>query len=212
MSTPEAVPSPRTPPLPPDPSRVRRRRAVVAAVVVALLSLVGGLAVWVQRDLNAVEAKEKDCCWHQGITPEWLSDRIGIRIPAGATDRRAGYRTGLRWDNGVLAFTLPDARARSYLARLVPGDERMVENVRPLEKYERPDTFARIGLPDPETIREGVLKSGFCPDGLDTVEGRHLRTCADVISHAYEPGSTRIYVRAKFEPGQSPLPSAAPSG
>ncbi|MGV9314744.1 hypothetical protein ACWDR0_21545 [Streptomyces sp. NPDC003691] len=209
MTNPEAGQGPRGVP---GAFRARRRAAVIAAVVVVLFALAGGLLLRTEGEPGASTGRESDCCWQEGITPEWLGTAIGIRIPDTATDRRAGYLVGPRWDNGILAFTLTDAEARAFLGRLVPGGERMVENTRPLKKYERPDSFARLGLADPETIRAGVLKSGFCPDGLDTVEGRHLRTCAGVISHAYTPGSTRIHVRAKFEPGLSPLPTAASHG
>lgn len=187
------------------PAKVSRRRKILTVVGVALLLGVG-LFLWrAERDLDAQMKQESECCWKSSATPDWVSKEIGVRIPAGATDRRAGYRIGERWDEAILTFSLSDSEARAYVARLMPEGRQMVPKLNP-RKYDLPDSFERLGLTDPEAL-EGVLKSSFCPDnGIDTVEGKRLRTCARFFTYAHAPDKTRIYVRAHFEPGISPPP------
>ncbi|MEU3601517.1 hypothetical protein ABZ714_22765 [Streptomyces sp. NPDC006798] len=188
----------------------RTLRALLIASLFCLgtaLGIIGLLFWWGDQVTDNSDTSGPACCWHKPTTPEWLSGEIGVRVPEGATDLRAGYRVGERWDKGILAFTLPGAEAGAYLKRLVPDHLTMVANIAPPEKYGPSDTFEKLGLPDPETLKTGVQRIGLCPDGEGkTVEGKHLRTCADFFSHAYAPGKTRIYVRAHFEPGVSPLP------
>ncbi|MET8880715.1 hypothetical protein [Streptomyces rubiginosohelvolus] len=80
-------------------------------------------------------------------------------------------------------------------------------------------------LPEPETFTKGIRYGYVCPGsrgaaespepsgapdmpyGYDTSDGQ----CVRLYAHAYTPQRTRIYLRAHFEPGISPLPSAPSS-
>ncbi|MEU5160551.1 hypothetical protein AB0G74_13205 [Streptomyces sp. NPDC020875] len=198
---------PTEPTNPIDPA-IPRTLLIVSAWCLGVASAVVGLLFWwMDHALDEAAAEEQECCWQSAITPKWLSSKIVVRIPEGATDLRAGYRVGTRWDEGILAFSLPDAEARKYVARLVPPGHRILDNDAPLDAYTRPDTFDRIGLLDPETIRGSRSLTGGCRDDPpESVEAEHLQTCAEFFSYAFAPGLTRIYVRAHFEPGISPLP------
>ncbi|MGW6456390.1 hypothetical protein ACWF94_10755 [Streptomyces sp. NPDC055078] len=155
--------------------------------------------------------QEAACCWKRGATPDWMSEAMGIRIPERASDRRAGYKTGSRYDSGLLSFTLRSRDADRYTSQLVPEGTRMIANLHPEKKDYRPSAaFAHLKLPEPETLVAGLRQVDLCPDGLRTPEGRHLQYCVDLFVHAYKPGSTRIYARSTIEPGLTPPPATAP--
>ncbi|MDW6059943.1 hypothetical protein SAZ11_20485 [Streptomyces sp. FXJ1.4098] len=189
-----------------------RRRLLVAGVVVlaVVVSAVVAFAFVTEDTLSDQAEQDRKCCWKRGATPRWMSETMGLRIPAAAADGRAGYKTSSRYDIGILAFTLPSREADAYLSRLVPEDEEMVANLHPEQKgYEPMAPFAHLGLPEPETLVKGMRRIGFCPDGLTSPEGKRLRYCVDLFAHEFTPGSTRVYVRSTIEPGVTP---PAPTG
>ncbi|MFH8615284.1 hypothetical protein ACH4E8_09445 [Streptomyces sp. NPDC017979] len=188
--------------------RARRRRLPVVIALIALLCVGAALALVARGvdDASSEQAeREKNCCWAEGATPEWLSGQVGIRIPEGASDRRAGYKTGQRYDTGLLTFVLPRDDAEGYLGRLVREGTRMVGNIEPKGKDYRPAAaFGRLGLPEPETFAEGVRRTTLCPDELDSPEGRYLQRCVDLFAHDLGTGAVRVYVRSVIEPSVTP--------
>jgi hypothetical protein len=173
---------------------------------VAFLAVAGGIAAVALLGHHAVSetaAREKNCCWEKGVTPAKLSDRIGISIPEGATDRRAAVKSNSRYDTGILAFTLAEDTADGYLARMVPGDTKMIANVAPKpDAYKGDAPFTHLGLTEPETITSNLGKTSLCPEDTETPGGKHLRHCVDIYAHQFEPGSTRIYIRSSGGLGQ----------
>ncbi|MEU5714243.1 hypothetical protein AB0G71_00365 [Streptomyces sp. NPDC020403] len=137
---------------------VRRRRMPVAVVVLSVLLACGAATIGVvscvtERVSSDLLDKEMSCCWEDGATPAWMSDRMGIRIPGTASDLRAGYKVGERYDTGLLSFVLPTAEAETYTARLIPDGTEMIKNFHPEEKDYRPAAaFAHLGLTEPETL------------------------------------------------------------
>ncbi|MEU5610156.1 hypothetical protein AB0H03_15705 [Streptomyces sparsogenes] len=189
-----------------------RHRLLVAggAVLAAVAAAVAAFAFLGSDALSDRAEQDRKCCWKRGATPGWMSGTMGLRIPAGASDRRAGYKAGSRYDVGLLAFTLPSREADAYLSRLVPEDEEMVANLHPERKgYEPMAPFGHLGLPEPETLVKGARRIDLCPDGLTSPEGKRLRYCVDLFAHEFTPGSTRVYVRSTIEPGVTP---PAPDG
>ncbi|WP_239008670.1 hypothetical protein [Streptomyces sp. Tue 6075] len=189
---------------------VRRRRVPVAVVVVAVfLACVAtaiGVVSWVADDASSnLTDQEMRCCWEEGATPAWMSNQLGIRIPEGASDRRSGYKTGQRYDTGLLAFVLPSEDAERYTGRLIRSGTEMIGNLHPEEKGYRPAAaFGHLGLPEPETFVQGLRKASLCPDDLASPEGKYLQRCVDVFAHEFTPGTTRIYVRSTIEPSITP--------
>ncbi|MER5632012.1 hypothetical protein [Streptomyces nitrosporeus] len=188
-----------------------RRMPVAVAVVSALLACVAaaiGVVSCVADDVSSdLSDQEMTCCWEDGATPAWMSGQLGIRIPEAASDRRAGYKTGQRYDTGLLSFVLPSEEAEAYTGRLIAVGTEMIGNSRPKEKDYRPAAaFGHLGLPEPETFVQGLRKSSLCPDGLATPEGRYLQRCVDLFVHEFTPGTTRIYVRSTIEPPVTPPP------
>ncbi|WP_314616331.1 hypothetical protein [Streptomyces stackebrandtii] len=194
----------------PGGSRLRRRLLVAAAGVVAVVVVaVGAFYLLADKWLSDSVEKEKECCWEAGATPAWMSDQIGLRVPGNAADRRAGYKVGERYDTGLLSFTLPAIEAKTYLAPLTPKGARMIRNLEPEPANYRPAAgFAHLGLPEPETLFNGLLMGGFCPDNVDSPNAEHLAYCVKVFSHEYTPGMTRIYLRSTIEPGLTPPPGS----
>ncbi|MFJ8918856.1 hypothetical protein ACIREK_05225 [Streptomyces sp. NPDC102415] len=91
--------------------------------------------------------KEMTCCWECGAAPA----RMGVRIPATASDRRAGYKVGERYDTGLLSSLLPTAEADTYTGRLIQGDSELIKHCHPEEKDYRPAAvFGHLGLVEPE--------------------------------------------------------------
>ncbi|WP_328862148.1 hypothetical protein [Streptomyces sp. NBC_00306] len=167
------------------------------AVMVVMAAVVSGI-LFSGSDVSVGRAEKADaCCWREGVTPAALSELIGIRIPEPATDRRAGHKIGERDDTGVLAFTLPTDDADAYTSRLFRKGTQMVGNLHPQDQdFRPPGGFAHLGLPEPETLVEGLTQGSECPDELTTPEGRHLKTCIDLFAHELGAGVTRIYVKA----------------
>ncbi|MFC9751956.1 hypothetical protein [Streptomyces sp. NPDC056921] len=197
-----------------DEQTLRHRRVPVAVVVVLMLlacvattiGVVSCIADDVSSDLSD---QEMTCCWEDGATPAWMSGQMGIRIPEAASDRRAGYKVGQRYDTGLLSFVLPGDEAETYTGRLIRNDTKMIGNFHPEEKDYRPAAaFGHLGLPEPETFVEGLRKISLCPDELTTPEGKYLQRCVDLFTHEFEPGTTRIYVRSTIEPSVTPPPAS----
>ncbi|MFF2726979.1 hypothetical protein ACFVS9_03625 [Streptomyces sp. NPDC058008] len=192
---------------------VRRRRVPVAVVVLSVFlacvaATVGVVSCVAEKVSSDSSDKEMTCCWEEGATPAWMGTQMGIRIPDTASDRRAGYKTGERYDTGLLSFVLPAEEARTYTGRLVPDGTEMIANSRPEAKGYRPAAaFGHLGLPEPETFVRGLRKISLCPDGLTTPEGTHLQRCVDLFAHEFSPGTTRIYVRSTIEPSVTPPPA-----
>ncbi|MFJ6514744.1 hypothetical protein ACIQMO_14740 [Streptomyces sp. NPDC091406] len=193
---------------------VRRRCRVPVAAVVALgfLACVAatiGVVSWVADDVSSdLTDQEMTCCWEDGATPAWMSGQLGIRIPEGASDRRSGYKTGQRYDTGLLAFVLPSEDAERYTGRLIRSGTEMIGNAHPEEKGYRPAAaFGHLGLPEPETLVQGLRQTSLCPDDLASPEGKNLQRCVDLFTHEFTPGTTRIYVRSTIEPSVTPPPA-----
>ncbi|MFD9499315.1 hypothetical protein [Streptomyces sp. NPDC060035] len=189
-------------------------RLSVALGIVALVFCVGGGAVvgvlwWVaDRAESELSEQEMNCCWEDGATPVWMSGHMGIRIPEAASDRRAGYKVGQRYDTGLLSFVLPSREAETYTNRLVPDGTQLIPNSSPEKKDYRPAArFAHLGLVEPETLVQGLTRGGVCPDELTTPEGKYLQRCVDLFAHEFNPGTTRIYLRSIIEPSVTPPPT-----
>ncbi|WP_411081098.1 hypothetical protein [Streptomyces sp. cmx-18-6] len=195
------------PPKPPLPLPVAL--GIVALVLgLGAAAVVGGLWWTADRAESRLTDQEMNCCWEEGATPAWMSGQLGVRFPKDASDRRAGYKAGLRYDTGLLSFVLPSDRARAYTARLVPDGIRMLGNAHPEKEDYRPAAaFAHLGLPEPETITRDLRRTSLCPEGLDTPEGAHLQRCVDLFVHEFRPGTTRIFVRSTIEPSVTPPPA-----
>ncbi|MFF2023008.1 hypothetical protein ACFVW2_14575 [Streptomyces sp. NPDC058171] len=194
----------------------RQGRWIVAAVIGVFLACAGavfGAAVWIVDDVSSDLAdKEMTCCWEEGATPAWLSKQMGIRIPGSATDRRAGYKVGERYDSALLAFVMPSKAADAYTEQFVEEGTEMIGNHHPEEKDYRPAAaFGRLGLAEPETIVRGMRMTGLCRGDVDTPEGRQVQRCVDLFVHEFAPGTTRIYFRSTIEPSLTP-PPASPGG
>jgi hypothetical protein len=180
----------------------RDRLLIAGSVTVAItLAALPGILL-TGSDVPVSRTENTDaCCRRDGVTPESLSAEIGIRIPETASDRRAGRKSGDRADTGVLAFTLPVEEADVYTSRLVRDGTKMISNLHPeKESYRPPDGFAHLGLPEPETLVEGLRKISVCPENLDTPEGRRLRSCIDLFAHEYGHDNTRLYIKSTLGP------------
>ncbi|MER5891787.1 hypothetical protein [Streptomyces sp. NPDC001876] len=193
---------------------VRRRRMPVAVIVLSVLlacaaATIGVVSCVAEEVSSDSLDKEMTCCWEDGATPAWMSDRMGIRIPDTASDRRAGYKVGERFDTGLLSFVLPTDEAETYTGRLIEDGTRMIDNSHPKPKDYRPAAaFDHLGLPEPETFVKGLRKTSLCPDDLATPEGKYLQRCVDLFAHEFTPGTTRIYVRSTIEPSVTPPPAS----
>ncbi|MGY1435205.1 hypothetical protein [Streptomyces reniochalinae] len=149
--------------------------------------------------LSDAAEQEKKCCWRQGATPAWTSKKLGLRIPQEATDRRAGFKEGSRYDTALLVFTLPEDEAKAYVERMVPPDSELLSNTEPQEGgYPSTAPFSRLKLPEPEKLTKGMRKVYLVPGDTDSApESRRLRHSVHFYEHAFE--RTRIYIRAVIE-------------
>ncbi|CAL9524308.1 hypothetical protein SUDANB105_03879 [Streptomyces sp. enrichment culture] len=86
-----------------------------------------------------------------------------------------------------------------------------------------PHDFAHLGLPEPEKFSTGMRYGYVCPGATEASQDPGApaydasasdEQCVRLYAHDYAPDRTRIYLRAHYEPGISPLPetsSAPPS-
>lgn len=158
--------------------------------------------------------------WAEGITPEWMSEQMGLDIPATAQSPQAAYQVTSRFDTGLLTFTLTRSEAEAYLEKN-PPEGRWLEPTS-AQPDVKPHDFAHLGLPEPETFKDGMRYGDVCPGSAEATEEPDLsdadapyfydtdKKCVSLYAHEYTPQRTRIYLRARFEPGISPLP-ATPS-
>ncbi|MER7717014.1 hypothetical protein ABTX99_08675 [Streptomyces flaveolus] len=200
----------------------RRLRWLVAGVTAGVLVLSGAVAAagWL-LDGAGDRATEQaaDVRWAEGITPKWMSEQMGLGIPATARSPQAAYQVTSRFDTGLLSFTLTRPEANSYLAEH-PPEGKWLEPTSAQADVASHD-FAHFGLPEPETFEDGMRYGDVCPGSAETAGesggsdvsdayGLSDKRCVSLYAHDYAPGRTRIYLRAHFEPGISPLP-ATPS-
>ncbi|MEU3602773.1 hypothetical protein ABZ714_29310 [Streptomyces sp. NPDC006798] len=188
----------------------RGPRLVVFAVLGALALLgVVAAAVWLLADADGDGGGDRgpgpaaDARWAEGVTPQWLSGRMDIGIPVGAESPRAAYETTSRVDTGFLTFTLPKAAAETYLKENPPEGTWLEPTAA------QPDTpahgFARLGLPEPETLKDGTRYGYVCPGNASpNPYDISDRRCVRLHAHAYAPDRTRIYLHAYFPSGTGP--------
>ena len=192
-----------------------RRRMPVTVIVLSVLlacaaATIGVVSCVTEKVSSDLLDKEMTCCWEDGATPAWMSDQMGIRIPATASDRRASYKVGERYDTGLLSFVLPADDAETYTGRLIEDGTEMIKNFHPEKKDYRPAAaFGHLGLVEPETLVQGLRRISLCPDDLATPEGQYLQRCVDLFAHEFTPGTTRIYIRSTIEPSVTPPPAPA---
>ncbi|MFI1285249.1 hypothetical protein ACH4U5_31610 [Streptomyces sp. NPDC020858] len=188
-----------------------RRVLIGAGVTAGLLGvayaalLLLGVKMW-----DDLVQREQSCCWAVGATPEWMSGVMGLPVPPAATDRRAAFKSGSAYDTGLLVFTVTDAEAQRYLEALNKSGAVAVDNIHPQEPHPASNRFARLGLPEPETVGENMRLSGLCPGDVTTPEGKDVHYCTKVFAHAFQPGSTRLFLRATIEGAVTPAPTMGP--
>ncbi|MET8766828.1 hypothetical protein [Streptomyces sp. NPDC004658] len=187
----------------------------VTGAVVAAGSLLGGGA-------DRAADRGADTRWAEGITPEWMSEHMGLDVPATARSAQAAYKVTSRFDTGLLTFTLTRSEAEAYLAKHHPSGTWLTPTA--AQPDTPPSDFTHFGLPEPETFKDGTRYGDVCPGTDDEPAGTPgaLTTdpydtpdadCTSLYAHEYAPNRTRIYLRTHFEPGISPLPtpSSAPT-
>ncbi|MET8693694.1 hypothetical protein ABZV65_14300 [Streptomyces bauhiniae] len=171
------------------------RSALLTALAVLTLTIpLSAAALWATTD--APETQATDAHWAKGITPEWMSTHMALELPDSAHSARAAYETTSRFDTGLLTFTLTRAEAKKFLAKYPPNGKWLTPP--PSQPTAPPHDFAHLGLPEPETLTTGMHYGDVCPDASGQ--------CVNLYAHDYTPTRTRIYVRAHYEPGISPLP------
>lgn len=211
-----------------------RRWWLIAGVTVGVLALSGAVTAvgWLLADQGGDSADDRmaeqaaDARWAEGISSEWMSEQMGLDVPVTARSPQAAYEVTSRFDTGLLTFTLTRSEAETYLEEHPPEGKWLEPSSAQADVA--PHDFAHLGLPEPETFKDGMRYGYVCPgaakatedpgasgtpdnpfgmsDAYDTSDER----CVRLYAHEYAPQRTRIYLRAHFEPGISPLP-ATPS-
>ncbi|MEZ3181600.1 hypothetical protein KYY02_23790 [Streptomyces pimonensis] len=201
-----------------------RRPWLVAGVAAGVLVLSGAVAAsgWLlggPDDAGSGDRLEKaaaDARWAEGITPEWMSERMGLGIPATARSPQAAYEVTSRFDTGLLTFTLTRSEAEAYLEEHPP--EGMWLEPTSAQAGVAPHHFAHFGLPEPETFEDGMRYGHVCPGSAEATKAPDVsgvynsssELCVSLYAHEYTPKRTRIYLRDHFDPGIGPLPTPPP--
>ncbi|MFJ8731641.1 hypothetical protein [Streptomyces bauhiniae] len=169
------------------------RSALITTLAVATLTIpLSAAALWAMSDRP--ENQATNAHWAKGTTPEWMSAHMGLRLPDSAHSAKAAYETTSRFDTGLLTFTLTRAEAKQYLKRHPPEGKWLTPG--PSQPTPAAHDFTHLNVPEPETLRTGTRYGDICPTDQ----------CVSLWAHDYAPTRTRIYLRAHYEPGISPLP------
>ncbi len=209
-----------------------RRRWLAVGVAIGVLALASAVitAGWLlDRAADRAVEQAAEARWAEGVTPEWMSEQMGLDLPDTAQSPQAAYQVTSRFDTGLLTFTLTRSEAESYLKEHPPEGNKWLEPQPHSGKASvAPHDFAHLGLPEPETLKDGVRYGDVCPRaakstgnpgvsktpdsqyGVSDPYGMSDERCVEVYVHEFSPQRTRFYIRAHFEPGISPLP-ATPS-
>ncbi|MFI2373542.1 hypothetical protein ACH5AO_00455 [Streptomyces sp. NPDC018964] len=198
-----------------------RRPWLVAGVAAGVLVLSGAVvtAGWLLSAPDGTGPGDRlgeeaaDVRWAEGITPEWMSEQLDLDIPATARSPQAAYKVTSRFDTGILTFTLTRSEAEAYLKQHSP-EKKWLEPTS-AQTDAAPHDFAHFGLPEPETLKDGMRYGYVCPGSSEATEEQEIsdmyglsdKHCVSVYVHDYTPQRTRIYIRDRFEPGISPLPT-----
>ncbi|MFF9298671.1 hypothetical protein [Streptomyces sp. NPDC014764] len=153
-----------------------------------------------------------DARWVEGVTPEWMSEQMRLDIPVTARSPLAAYEVTSRFDTGLLTFTLTRAEAEAYLKEHPPEGDWL--EPASAQTDVTPHDFAHLGLPEPESLKEGMRYGFVCPGVAEAAVDPHApgvdtsdESCVGLYAHEYTPARTRIYLRDHYEPGISPLPT-----
>ncbi|KOV98408.1 hypothetical protein ADK65_22165 [Streptomyces sp. NRRL B-1140] len=211
-----------------------RRLWLIAGVTAGVLALSGAVTTgaWLLADRGGdgpddrVAEQAADARWAEGISSEWMSEQMGLDVPVTARSPQAAYEVTSRFDTGLLTFTLTRSEAETYLKEHPPEGKWLEPSSTQADVT--PHDFAHLGLPEPETFKDGMRYGYVCPDAAKATEDPGTsgtpdnpygtsdaydtsdKRCVRLYAHEYSPKRTRIYLRAHFEPGISPLP-ATPS-
>ncbi|GAA3239661.1 hypothetical protein [Streptomyces lavendulae] len=183
-------------------NRSWHRRLAIGAWVFTGLCVLGvlGLVLWSMYELTHPTEEQKNCCWEQNVTPEWMARTMGFQVPETATDRRAGLNSNVQYDVALLTFTVTTAEADRFLKPLQREGTQLVRNTHPEEPgYTRSDGFSHLGLPEPETFVDGMRIGGLCHGDTKTPEGQAVQFCTKIYAHEFQPGTTRIYLWASSD-------------
>ncbi|UNZ19702.1 hypothetical protein [Streptomyces sp. 891-h] len=189
-------------------SRTSRLALIIGtAVVSGVAALVVAMSLLADATESDLSEQEKKCCWKKGVTAASLSRELGVRLPDEASDRRAAFKIGSRYDTALLSFTLPTGEAKKYVATMKPSDEELITNQHPEKADYRPMApFSRLHLPEPETLTKGLRMASLCPDsaplgevGQEPPGLKRLNHCIRLFTHEYEPGATRLYIKSDIE-------------
>ncbi|MFD8676340.1 hypothetical protein ACFV1A_25070 [Streptomyces seoulensis] len=173
-------------------------RRTLLTTLAALSLTIPALATTLWATSDAPENQAADAHWAEGITPQWMSTHMGLELPKTAGSPQAAYETTSRFDTGLLTFTLTRAQAEKFLAKYPPDGKWLTPS--PSQPSKLPHDFAHLGLPESETLTTGMRYGDVCPGASSDPQ------CVNLYVHAYTPTHTRIYIRAHYEPGISPLP------
>ncbi|CAL9360333.1 hypothetical protein SUDANB54_00646 [Streptomyces sp. enrichment culture] len=198
-----------------------RRPWLVAGVAVGVLTLAAALIATGRLPGGTDDGGDRlaeqaaDARWVEGVTPGWMSEQMGLDIPVTARSPRAAYEVTSRFDTGLLTFTLTRVEAEAYLKEHPPEGDWLEPTSAQTDVT--PHDFAHFGLPEPETLKDGMRYGVVCPGAAEAALDPHApgvdtsdASCVSLYAHAYTPTRTRIYLRDHYEPGISPLP--APPG
>ncbi|MFE4367469.1 hypothetical protein ACFRMN_04290 [Streptomyces sp. NPDC056835] len=162
------------------------RRALAPGVAVVLGTVLASCSAATTGD--SVGARGQVPSWAEDATPESVGKRLGVEVPATATDRRAAYQNGFQDDELLLAFSLSTPEADAFVTGLAPRIE-LTRRDKPLRKSVEPTApFSHLGLAEPETlpdVREGQICAP-CEGQLNSLR---------IAVHPLDDRVSRVYLR-----------------
>ncbi|MFV0129224.1 hypothetical protein ACLGI4_16200 [Streptomyces sp. HMX112] len=171
------------------PSEPGRFLSGVPAVALLALCVLGPALASCSAEGDGAAGRREVPYWDERATPATVSERMGVTVPAGAADRRAAHQHGFQDDGLLLAFTLPTAEVDAFVRRLRPERDLRTREEPRRDPVAPATPFARLGLPEPDTLPR-VLEGQVCApcDG----DLNALR----VAVHQLGGDSSRVYLSA----------------
>ncbi|MET8829920.1 hypothetical protein ABZX40_30485 [Streptomyces sp. NPDC004610] len=164
--------------------------AALAALTLAGCTGTGTVPADGSGDRTAGAGRQEVPYWEEGVDFARVAGFLRVTVPETATDRKAAVQRGFQDDGLLLAFVVPEAQADRFVAGLEPEQPlvRRAEAAFTAAEYWPTTPFARLGLPEPETL-DGVTTGPVCaPCGGDL-------NALEVTVAPLDGGRARIYLR-----------------
>ncbi|WP_405805195.1 hypothetical protein [Streptomyces sp. NBC_01187] len=158
----------------------------LVALTAVLIALPGGGA-----DEGVADSSRGGPQWEKGVTAGDVGRQLGVEVPEGARQRRAGLQVNPQEDVLLLSFQLPRDELGPFVEKLALEDP--LKKLEPIDA-EKPSAapFGHLKLPEPETLDQ-VRKGSVCPPCAGNKKSRVQSL--EIFTQPLGKERVRVYLR-----------------